>query len=163
LLTERAGRRCALLARPRYAERERELAARAECLRIHGYELIADTAAPRWEGGDTVALPDRRAMFLGHGFRSELGAARWLERHVGVPVIPLELVDDHLYHLDTALAVLPDGTALACRSALTPEAMRTIERAPGIRDVHEVSRADALAFGLNVLVVDDAVIASAYM
>jgi phenylacetate-CoA ligase len=159
LLIERSDRRCALLARPRYAERERELASRAERLRRHGYELVADAGAPLWEGGDIVALPGGNALFLGYGFRSDIRAARWLERHAGVPVIPLELVDAHLYHLDTALAVLPDGSALACRDAFTPEAMRSLERTPGIRDVLEVSRADALAFGLNIVPVGDTVIA----
>jgi phenylacetate-CoA ligase len=153
--------RRALLAHPRYAERERELASRGERLRRHGFEVVVDASAPLWEGGDVVALPGGNALFLGYGFRSDVRAARWLERRAGVPVIPLQLVDEHLYHLDTALAVLPDGTALACRAALTPDAMRALEHAPGIRDVLEVSRDDALAFGLNILPVGDTVIASA--
>ena len=158
LLLSRRGIRRALLARLRYPERQREQAARAAFYERYGCEVVCEAAGPSWEGGDIVMLPSGEGMFLGHGWRSGREAASWLERHADVPVWPLELCDPHLYHLDMALTILPDGTALVCESALTPEAMRTIERSPGIRHVVRVPREAALAFGLNVVPIGDTIV-----
>ncbi len=73
----------------------------------------------------------------------------------------LELCDPSLFHLDMALGLLPDGTALVCESALTEPSLRVLERAPGIREVVTVPRADALAFGLNWLAIGDTIVVGA--
>ncbi|MBA2538255.1 MAG: hypothetical protein H0V17_01360, partial [Deltaproteobacteria bacterium] len=161
LLLERRGHKRALLARLRYPERQREQAARADFFGRHGFEVICEPDGPSWEGGDIVMLPSGRAMFLGHGPRSRGDAASWLERHAEIPVVGLELCDPHLYHLDMALAVLPDGTALVCESALTEESIHRLERASGVRQVVTVRREDALAFGLNLVVVGDTILVGA--
>jgi phenylacetate-CoA ligase len=158
LLLERRGVRRALLARLRHPERAVEQAARADFLERYGFEVVCESSGPSWEGGDVVMLPSGRAMFLGYGMRSRRGAAEWLERHAEVPVTPLELCDPYLYHLDMALSVLPDGTALVCASALTDEAMAALERAPGIREIIPVPRLDALAFGLNLVSVGNTLV-----
>jgi phenylacetate-CoA ligase len=159
LLVERRGVRRALLARLRYPERQREQTARADYYERHGFEVVCEPTGPSWEGGDTVMLP--HGLLLGHGPRSGLDAARWLERHLDLPVTPLELCDSHLYHLDMALTTLPDGTAIVCESALTPAAMHALERTPGIRQIATVRREDALAFGLNLVPIGTTVLAGA--
>ena len=103
-------------------------------------------------------LPARDGLFLGHGFRSEPSAAAWLERHAGLPVCPLELTDPLLYHLDMVLALLRDGTALVCTSALTPASLRALERTPGVRRLIAVSRESALRFALNLVALDDTIV-----
>lgn len=161
LLVERKHQQRALLARLRYPERQKEQAARADFYERHGFEVLCEPQGPSWEGGDIVSLPSGRAMFLGFGFRSRRESGAWLERHANVPVYPLELCDEHLYHLDMALSILPDGTALACTDALTPDAMRVLERAEGIRQVIPMPREDALAFGLNMVPVGMTLLAGA--
>ncbi|HEX8110614.1 MAG TPA: hypothetical protein VF516_22940 [Kofleriaceae bacterium] len=163
LLLERRGLRRALLARLRYPERQREQAARADFYERYGYEVVWEASGPSWEGGDTVMLPSGHGMFLGYGPRSSCEAAQWLERHAGVAVTPLALRDPHLYHLDMALAVLPDGTALVCETALTADSMHVLERASGIREVVTIPRADALAFGLNLVPIGDTIICGAWV
>jgi phenylacetate-coenzyme A ligase PaaK-like adenylate-forming protein/N-dimethylarginine dimethylaminohydrolase len=158
LLLERRGLKRALLARLRYPERQREQGARADFYERHGFEVVRESFGPSWEGGDVVMLASGLGMFLGHGPRSGRDAASWLERHAEMPVVPLELRDPHLYHLDMALALLADGTALVCEAALTEESMRALERAAGVRQVITVPRDDALAFGLNLVPVGDAVL-----
>jgi N-dimethylarginine dimethylaminohydrolase len=155
LLLERRGLRRALLARLRYPERQREQAARAEFYERYGYEVVCEANGPSWEGGDIVMLPSGQSMFLGYGPRSSYEAVEWLERHAGVAVTPLALRDPQLYHLDMALAVLPDGTALVCETALTADSMHALERTSRIREVVTVPRADALAFGLNLVPIGD--------
>ncbi|NVB79601.1 MAG: hypothetical protein HOV81_14490 [Kofleriaceae bacterium] len=158
LLLERRGVKCALIAQPAHPERRVERDARRDFYARNGFEVIADDRTPTWEGGDIIMAPHRAGIFLGHGQRSDAGAARWLEQQTDLPVWPLELCDPYLYHLDTALAILPDGCALVCESALTRESMKRLERADCITNVVVVDREDALAFGLNLVAIGKKVV-----
>lgn len=149
-----AGSTTALLAMPRHAERQAEQPVRASDLVRRGIRV--EHADAELEGGDVIVVPGRCA-FLGYGFRSARAAAASLERHMRLPVIPLELVDPALYHLDTALAVLADGTVFVCDEAFT-DASRHDLRALQLGEVHSIGRADALRFELNVVEVGDAIV-----
>jgi N-dimethylarginine dimethylaminohydrolase len=151
----------ALVARPRYFERRREQPARATSYSEQGLDVVYDFSCPTWEAGDTVMLPNRAGLLLGHGFRSDAAAAPWLARHTELDVHALELRDPRLFHLDMALAVLPDGTALVCEDALTTASVRALRGIAGIERVQAVSIEDALAFGLNFVVVGDSVVIGA--
>ncbi|HLL25533.1 MAG TPA: arginine deiminase-related protein, partial [Kofleriaceae bacterium] len=144
----------ALFARPRHAERQREQAARAAELEQRG--VVVTTEAAAFEGGDVIVVPGR-CVLLGHGFRSRRDAAPILERCLDLPVIALELVDPALYHLDTALAVLADGTALVCDEAFAPAARATL-RSLGLGDVISVPRDEAMRFALNLVEIGDAIV-----
>lgn len=155
LLERRDGTVEALLARPRFAERRAEQAPRAHELRRAGID-VCGTAA--FEGGDLVMLPGARGCFLGHGFRSERAAAREIADFLSGDVVCLELRDPRLYHLDMALAVLEDGTALVCAEALTERSRRVLEAHPAIREVVRVPLDEALRFGLNMVQIGRSVI-----
>ncbi len=161
LLLERGGVRRALLARLRHPERQVEQAARASFFECHGFDVVCESSGPAWEGGDVVMLPSGRGLLLGHGPRTCREATRWLERHAGVPVVPLALRVPQLYHLDLALTVLPDGTALVCPQALSADSLRALERTEGIDEVVPVALDDALAFGLNLLPLGDTLVSGA--
>lgn len=161
LLLERRGRKRALLARFRHPERQCERSERARVFAQQGYEVVGDDHGPSWEGGDVVMLPTGDGAFLGHGFRSERAAAAWIERRAGLPVWPLHLRDPHLYHLDMALAILPNGIALVCPWALTSESFRTLENVHGVDRIIPVSRKLALDFGLNLVAVGDTIMIGA--
>ena len=143
----------AMLARPRFSERQMEQTARMRDLAHAG--ITVEPYSADFEGGDVIVLPGRCA-FLGYGFRSSRSAALVVERFLGLPVIPLELIDPALYHLDTALAVLSDGTALVCDDALSPVARRGLREV--CNEVIPVSRAEALRFAVNLLEIGDAVV-----
>lgn len=154
IYTNARGSTCALLATPRHAERQAEQPVRASDLARKGIHV--EGAEVSFEGGDVIVVPGRCA-FLGYGFRSELAAARDLERHLQLPVVPLELVDPALYHLDTAVAVLDNGTLLVCDDAFTVTSRREL-RAQRLGEVHPVDRDAALRFALNIVEIGDAVI-----
>jgi phenylacetate-CoA ligase len=160
LLVARGGERRALLARPRHAERRCEIAARADALARLGFAPVVDDAAPCWEGGDVVVLPSG-ALLVGCGARSDRAAADWLARNAEQPATSLALRDPRLYHLDMALAILPDGTALACETAFAPDAMAALERARGVREVVTVPAEEALAFALNFVAIGDTIVCGA--
>lgn len=157
VLLERGGRRRALLAAPRHDERRREQAERAAALARLGFAVEPPPGAPL-EGGDVVVLPGARGALLGHGFRSAPEAAPALAAFLDAPVTCLELRDAHLYHLDTALAVLADGTALVCPDAFTAEGLRQIERAPGVARLVAAGRDEAVRFGINLVEVNGSVV-----
>jgi N-dimethylarginine dimethylaminohydrolase len=144
----------ALFSRPRHPERQVEQPVRASDLRRAG--IVVDTRGVDFEGGDVIVVPGR-CVILGYGFRSSREAAREIERHLSLPVLSLELVDPALYHLDTALAVLRDGTALVCDDAFTLASRRAL-RAMQLGDVHSVSREEALRFALNIVEIGDAIV-----
>ncbi len=147
----------ALLANPRHPERKTEQQARARALASLGVAVAAEASSPL-EGGDIVMLPGARGAFLGHGFRSSTRAAQELERFLDRDVTCVELRDPHLYHLDMALSVLDDGTALVCHEALTPEGRRAIECHPAIRAVVCVPRDEAMRFGVNLVQVGSTIV-----
>lgn len=147
----------ALLARPRHPERRIEQRARAAAFAGLGVEVSAAAELPL-EGGDIVMLPGAAGAFLGHGFRSSPRAADELERFLDREVTSLELRDPRLYHLDMALSVLDDGTALVCDEALTPAGRRAVERHSGVSSILRVPLEEALRFGVNLVQVGRTVI-----
>src|SRR5690606_20647590 len=80
-------------------------------------------------------------------------AAPVLESFMAQEVLPLELVDPWLYHLDTALTALDDGTVLCCREAFTSQGLQQLERHPAVKELLFVPRAEACRFALNVVQV----------
>lgn len=146
----------ALPATPRHVERGDEPHARAHQLARLGATVVSPLTT-HLEGGDVVIAAHRRLAFMGHGFRTDAASAPALARFLGCEVVALELVDPALYHLDTALAVLSDDTLLACPDAFTLSARRTLQRLPF--DLRWVSREDALAFALNIVELDDVLVA----
>ena len=133
----------ALLARPRHAERRIEQRSRATAFASLGVHVTATSGAPL-EGGDIVVMPGARGAFLGHGFRSSVAAANELERFLDREVTCIELRDRRLYHLDMALSVLDDGTALVCDEALTPAGLRSVESHPHVTGMVHVPLHEAL-------------------
>ena len=155
LLSGATGRR-ALLASPVHIVRQREQAARARSLHALGFTVRGCTAP--LEGGDVVMLPGASAAFLGHGFRSSRAAVDELADFLGGDVTPLELVDPQLYHLDVALSVLADGTALVCEEAFTAPSLVRLRAHPLVARVIAVPHAEAVRFGLNLVETGDTVV-----
>ncbi len=156
VLVQRGENLQALLCMPRFSQRRSEQLTRAATFYRLGFTVHEPPSVPL-EGGDVVMLPDGGAL-LGYGLRSDLGAVACLEKLLGAEVTPLELRDPHLYHLDTALAALSDGTVLLCPDAFSPAALRLLERRRSVRRIDYVPRQEALDFGLNLVQVGTAVL-----
>jgi N-dimethylarginine dimethylaminohydrolase len=104
--------RKALLARFRHPERQgEERCGRAFLERLAKARIVEDIyEMPKgicFEGaGDCRWDPHRRVIWHGWGQRSDKKAKAVIERIYNVPVVSLELVNPHFYHLDTAFCVL---------------------------------------------------------
>lgn len=150
----------ALVARPRFAQRQVEQEARTRALLARGIDVVG-ASRRALEGGDVVVLPGARRAFLGHGFRSDPDAARDLADLLGAEVTCVALRDPRLYHLDMALAVLDDGTALVCADAIAKESLAAIEAHPCVTDVLRVPLDEALSFATNLVQVGTTIVTAA--
>ncbi len=103
--------------------------------------------------GDTLWAGDR--LFCGYGFRSTVEAHHELSRilnEIGdVDVIPIELIDARLYHLDTCFCPLDKNTAFYFPGAFSKKAQRMLEKNI---DLIPISEEDALKFACNAVVID---------
>jgi N-dimethylarginine dimethylaminohydrolase len=141
----------------RYASRHKEVAFFVDWFRQRGYKIIdLDLGADYLEGhGDLLWHPDRSRIWAAYGFRSTRGGVEkfaFAMQQFGFPVIPLQLVDEHCYHLDTCLCPLNNDAALIYPGAFSPESLQTV-RGPWKR-VHELSRDEALQFMGNGIVAN---------
>ena len=150
----------ALLASPLHEVRQAEQVARATHLMDAGFD-VSSPLQTALEGGDVVVLRHLPGALMGHGFRSDPESARELARFLRTPVLLLELCDPSLFHLDTALTVLKDGTALVCETAFTKEALRALRSFP-FAGIVPVSHEEALRFATNVVEVGDTIVTGSW-
>ncbi len=157
VLRNEGGNRTALLANPRYAERQAEQRSRRCALEAAGFRVTPWPSSPL-EGGDVVFRAGERPRgYLGHGFRSARESVGALERFFDAPFTPIELRDPALYHLDMAVACLGPWT-LVCEEALTPASLRDLERMEGRDALVPIPLVEALHFALNFVAVGASVV-----
>jgi N-dimethylarginine dimethylaminohydrolase len=108
--------------------------------------------------GDAMFDRVRPTCYVGYGWRSERNATLQLQEIVGCRVIPLLLVDERFYHLDTALCPLGSGHVLAYMNAFSPHAQTLLRRAIDPGYLIELDLEDALALAANAVEVGDAVV-----
>ena len=134
----------------RYPERQPEGPAYQKWFADRGY--VTHTAEQVNEGeGDILVVGD--LVLAGTGFRTDRAAHAEAQELFGRPVISLELVDPHYYHLDTALAVISSDPASA-QIAYYPPAFSTGSRAvleQLFPDAIHATSSDAVALGLNAV------------
>ncbi|MEV7346744.1 dimethylargininase [Streptomyces sp. NPDC093544] len=97
--------------------------------------------------GEGDLIPVGRFVLAGTGFRTTREAHHEVQEFFGVPVISLQLVDPHFYHLDTALFVLDDENICYFPEAFSPGSREVLARL--FPDAVLATREDAMAFGLN--------------
>ena len=116
-----------------YESREREVPYFVEWFRQREYQIIdLDFGSDYLEGhGDLLWHPDRSRIYAGHGFRSTRGGVEKFSAamsKMGIPVVPLELVDPYCYHLDTCLCPLNNEAVLIFPGAYSAEALTSLHK-----------------------------------
>jgi N-dimethylarginine dimethylaminohydrolase len=143
--------------RMRYPSRHKEVEFFVEWFRHRAYKIInLDFNGEYLEGhGDLLWHLDRSRIWAAYGFRSTQGGVEKFAaamRELGFPVIPLQLVDEHCYHLDTCLCPLNDDAALIYPGAFSPESLQTVRA--GWKRIHQLTREEALQFMGNGIVAN---------
>lgn len=148
-----------VLSRFRYPERQREEPIFAEWFQAHGYTVYTLPSTVAFEGaGDSLfdrALP---LLWGGYGFRSALPAYDYIAQWLDVEVVPLQLIDQRFYHLDTCFCPLTDGYLLYYPPAFTSESQQAIaQRVPAAKRI-VVGPEDAGNFACNAVNIGTTII-----
>jgi len=140
-----------------YPSRQREVPFYAAWCRTHDYKMIdLDYAADYLEGhGDLLWHPDGSRIYGGYGFRSTRGGVEKFAAamsEMGIPVVPLQLVDPYCYHLDTCLCPLNNEAALIFPGAYSAEALAFLHKF--WKRIHLLTAEEAHRFMGNGIVVN---------
>ncbi len=147
----------AILSRFRHAQRRGEEERNRLWLSEQGLRVHALQADAFFEGaGDALFCGE--VLFAGYRIRSDIRAHHEIAALLGCRVIPLELVDDHFYHLDTCFCPLAPGVAIYCPSAFDDYAQRVLEEL--VEELIPVSPAESRRLGCNAVVVGRTVVTS---
>jgi N-dimethylarginine dimethylaminohydrolase len=143
--------------RMRHASRHKEVAFFVDWFRQRGYKIIdLDLKGEFLEGhGDLLWHPDHARIWAAYGFRSTRGGVEKFAaamQDLGFPVMPLQLVDENCYHLDTCLCPLNDEAALIYPGAFSMASLQTL-RASWKR-IHELTADESRQFMGNGIVVN---------
>jgi N-dimethylarginine dimethylaminohydrolase len=143
-------RKVAFLARFRHAARQGETPHDEQWFHDNGYEARSLPGGWDFEGaGD--ALFCGQTLFGGYLIRSDAGALQWLASQIGCPAIPLQLVDERYYHLDTCFCPLTADSAIYYPPAFDEYGRKTlIEHVPTLI---AVSPEEAARFACNAVVI----------
>lgn len=138
------------LARFRYAARQGETPVDEAWFHAAGFQCVS--APDRWsfEGaGDGLFCGD--TLFGGYIIRSDAGAIQWLAGQIDCRAIPLQLVDQYYYHLDTCFCPLSATEAIYFPPAFDEYAQRSLKE--HIPKLIEVRREEAARFACNAVVL----------
>lgn len=140
-----------------YESRQREVPFFTEWFRSRGYRVIElDFGEEYLEGhGDLLWHPDESCIYAGYGFRSTLGGVQKFAAvmsQMSIPVVPLHLMDDYCYHLDTCLCPLNNQAALVFVGAFSYDALAALHKS--WKRVHLLDAEEAHHFMGNGIVVN---------
>jgi lysine-ketoglutarate reductase/saccharopine dehydrogenase-like protein (TIGR00300 family) len=146
----------------RVSQREPEEPLFVQWFREADYEIISlPTDLPIEGEGDLLyqELEDEPSvLWAGYGVRSALESHRAVSEALGINVVSLRLVDQRFYHLDTCFMPLRHGRVMYYPAAFDERSVRKIRQLIPEDRLLEVSKADAMRFACNALVVDDSIV-----
>ncbi|WP_440224287.1 dimethylarginine dimethylaminohydrolase family protein [Dokdonella sp. MW10] len=142
-----------------HAQRRGEEAPYTTWFREQGYAIAPLAAGVTFEGaGDALFDHALDVLWMGHGHRTQAAAAAALQGVVDAEVVPLRLVDERFYHLDTCFCPLPGGVLLWHPEAFDAESRRHVETRIPQRLRVAVDDRDAEAFACNAVSLGTAVV-----
>ena len=145
------------LASFRHEARQGETPLNAAWFESQGFRAESLPAGMNFEGaGDALFCGD--TLYAGYLVRSDASAMQWLGDRMGCRVIPLQLTDDHFYHLDTCFCPLTSDTAIWHPPAFDDYARRALSQIPNLIAVNET---EAARFACNAVVVERNVVLNA--
>ncbi len=126
------GRRVCVPGHMRHPSRQKEVAAHVEWCNANDMRVVKLSSRGLFEGGgDALWHPGRRLIWGGFGPRTSRAVYDELADIFDAPVLPMELVTERFYHLDTCFCPVDERTAIVHPPALSAAAMDQV------RDVFE--------------------------
>ena len=143
----------------RFRERSGEMPHYRERFGEHGYVAASSAIELAFEGeGDVLLQPGRGFAWAGYGQRSSLVSLADVQAQLGVPLVHLQLVDAHFYHIDTCLLPLPAGRVAYVPGAFSEESLRAIRRLVPHDVRFELEMDDAYGLACNGVVLGSRVV-----
>jgi N-dimethylarginine dimethylaminohydrolase len=148
-----------VLARFLHPERQDEEPHFERWFRDGGFNVHKLPPSISFEGaGDALMDREQPLLWMGHGHRSSIRAASHLQRWLAIDVVPLRLVDERFYHLDTCFCPLEGGFLMYYPYAFDEISLRRIEERVAASRRIVVDHEDALQFACNAVNVGQLVI-----
>jgi N-dimethylarginine dimethylaminohydrolase len=140
-----------------HASRQREVPLYVDWFRQRGYRIVeVDLGSDHLEGhGDLLWHPDWSRVYAGYGFRSTKGGVEKFSdamSKLGIPVVPLQLVDPYCYHLDTCCCPLNNDAVLVYPGAYAADSLAVLRSF--WKRVHELTADEAHQFMGNGIVAN---------
>jgi N-dimethylarginine dimethylaminohydrolase len=143
-------RGAAILSRFRHEQRQGEEPLCEQKLTELGFRVQKLPADRYFEGaGDALFCGD--TLLAGYRIRSDIHSQQWVGKLIDSRVIPLELVDNHYYHLDTCCCPLAPGEAIWFPGAFDEYGQQAMREA--VPRLIEVTADEAHSFACNAVVV----------
>lgn len=143
-------RSTAFVATFRHGARQGETPVDESWFRNCGFRTVMPPETMDLEGaGDALFCGD--TLFGGYLIRSDARALQWVGERIGCRVIPLQLVNDYYYHLDTCFCPLKPDQALYYPGAFDRYGLQALEDA--IDELIPVEEEEAARFACNAVVV----------
>lgn len=95
----------------------------------NGYEIfdLELNEGESFEGmGDAIWANDPQVLFGGYGLRTSESIYHQISEKFGIQTIPLKLISEHFYHLDTCFCVLKKDTVAIVSSAFEENSLKKI-------------------------------------
>jgi N-dimethylarginine dimethylaminohydrolase len=147
------GHKIVVMSNMRFKGRKAEVQYFIPFYKQRGYQIRRLPEHILLEGnGDFIAHPGRRLLWAGHGHRSNLEAAELLAELLETPIIPLKLISEYFYHLDTCFVPIDEKIVMLCASAFDADSLRAIHQV--FETVIDIPEEEAVStFSLNALVL----------
>jgi len=138
------------LSRFRHAARQGETPMDDAWFTTNGFTTVTLPEGLFFEGaGDGLFCGE--TLFAGYIIRSDARSAQWVAGEIGCSAIPVQLVDERYYHLDTCFCPLSATEAVWFPPAFDEYAQRAIRE--HIPELLEVAPEEAPRFACNAVVV----------
>ncbi len=148
-------------ARFRFAERKGEEDHFLAWAQRASLAVVEPPPGASFEGeGDALFQPGEVLLWAGYGVRSSLHAYPAIGDALDVEIVPLHLIDERFYHLDTCFCPLPGGGVVYYPDAFDRDSQDRIRRRVPADKRIEVSKEDARGFACNAIVAAGAYIAN---
>lgn len=134
----------------RHAARQGESVLDDEWFQSQGFETISLPPDWNFEGaGDALFCGE--TLYAGYLIRSDAKAMQWIAGKMGCRVIPLQLIDNYYYHLDTCFCPLAEDLALYFPAAFDEYGRKALQQ--HIPNLIPVDAEEARRFACNAVVV----------
>jgi len=145
----------AVLAHFRHPERQGEEAVDEAWFAAQGFRVRRPPERVYFEGaGDALFCGD--TLFAGYRIRSDARGHQQIGEMLGCRVIPLELVDNYYYHLDTCFCPLAPGIAIYYPAAFDRYGVQALGEL--VAELIPVREEEARRFACNAVVVGRTVV-----